>query len=241
MSFMCFSASASFTAAAFLIPTGVYCVYSSIELKRYHYILMAFVPVFFGIQQAIEGGVWLSMAANSHFYTRIFSIGFLFFSHFFWPFWIPLSAYFIARNKHCSRAWIKLVFAIVGTIMGLIFFVPFLFDPHLVQTNMCANSIQYSASSFLHAILGTSLPKYLYIAVIIIPLWISRDWAIKIFGVLILVSVIATYLFYNYAFNSVWCFFSAVISIYVVYLIRRPREFGYNYMIKNDGPPPEDK
>ena len=61
---MCFSASASFTAAAFLIPTGGYCVYSAIELKRFHYLALALIPIFFGVQQAIEGGVWLSMTAN---------------------------------------------------------------------------------------------------------------------------------------------------------------------------------
>jgi hypothetical protein len=231
---MCFSASASFTAAAFLIPTGVYCVYSSIELKRYHYLALALIPFFFGVQQAIEGGVWLSMAAHSHHYTRLFSIGFLFFSHFFWPFWIPLSAYFISRNCRSPRAWIKAVFAVLGTVLGLIFFIPFLFNAHLVQTRMCARSIQYSTTTILHAILGTSLPKYLYIAIIILPLWISRDWAIKLFGLLILASVIVTYVLYSYAFNSVWCFFSAIISMFVVYLIRRPKAHSRNFVIKSD-------
>ena len=235
---MCFSASASFTAGAFLIPTGAYCIYSSVELKRYHYIMLAFVPLFFGVQQLIEGGVWLSMAANAERATHYFSVGFLFFSNFFWPFWIPLSAYFIARNKKCSRAWIKLLFAIIGTILGLCAFIPSLIDPNSVQTQMCARSIQYSAHTFLNAILGTSIPKYIYIAVIIIPLWISRDWAIKLFGTLILVSVIVTYLFYSYAFNSVWCFFSAVISIYVVYLIRREKEYGLNFEVKDLGDEP---
>ena len=230
---MCFSASASFTAAAFLIPTGGYCVYSAIELKRFHYLALALIPIFFGVQQAIEGGVWLSMTANSTFYSHFFSIGFLFFSHFFWPFWIPLSAYFIARNKKCSRAWIKLFFAVAGCFLGVIAFLPFLLNPHSVQTQMCANSIQYSVHTILDALLGTSLPKYLYIAVIIIPLWISRDWAIKLFGVLILISVIVTYLFYSYAFNSVWCFFSAILSIYVVYLIRRDKAEGLNIVVSD--------
>jgi hypothetical protein len=229
---MCFSASASFTSGAFLIPTGIYAIYSTFELKRFHYFPLAFIPFFFGVQQIIEGGVWLSMAANAHHYTRLFSIGFLFFSHFFWPFWIPLSAYCIAQNKNTVRAWIKAFFAVIGFVMGLLFFIPFLSNSHLVQTHMCANSIRYSTSSVLQAILGTSLPKYLYIAVIIIPLWLSRDWAVKIFGWLILVSVVATYLFYSYAFNSVWCFFSAIISIYVIYLIRRDKNDGLNFIVK---------
>lgn len=229
---MCFSASASFTASAFLIPAGIYCAYSAIELKRFHYLALALIPLFFGLQQAIEGGVWLAMGANSDYYVHLFSLGFVFFSHFFWPFWVPLSAYLIARNKKCSRAWIKLVFAIAGIVLGVLAFFPFLTTPDAVQTHMCARSIQYNIHTVLGALLGTSVGRYIYIAIIIIPLWISRDWAIKIFGFLILGSVTISYLFYSYAFNSVWCFFSAIISMYVVYLIRRKKEHGYNFEIK---------
>ena len=231
---MCFSASASFTAGAFLIPIGAYCIYSALTLKRYHYILFAFVPLFFGIQQLIEGVVWLSLAADSPHWVRISSVGFVFFSHFWWPFWVPLAAYAVARNRSCSRAWIKLVFSISGFIIGLGGFIPYLLHKQMIQTNMCANSIQYNYTTIYHALLGTSIPKYLYIAIIIIPLLISRDWAIKIFGILILISVIFTYIAYSYAFNSVWCFFSAVLSMYTVYLIRRHHDHGRNYIVNRN-------
>ena len=228
---MCFSASASFTAGAFLVPIGLYAVYAAFDLKRYHYIMFALVPFFFGIQQLIEGGVWLSLDHKLVTSLKVFSIAFVFFSHFFWPFWIPLAAYFVAKNKRCSRAWIKAFFSLVGFIVGLIGFVSFLFDGNHIQTNMCASSLDYSIHTVWDALLGTSAPKYVYIAIIILPLWISRDWAIKVFGALILVSVIITYLFYSYAFNSVWCFFSAVLSMYVIYLIRRKKEHAYNYEV----------
>jgi len=228
---MCFSASASFTAGAFLVPTGLFCIYSALELKRYHYLALALVPLCFGIQQLIEGGVWLSIAAQNAHWIHVFSVGFLFFSHFFWPFWIPLSAYLIAKHHNCPRAWIKLVFVIVGTILGLLAFIPFATNPNSVQTQMCANSIQYHVHTVLDAVIGTRWPKYVYIAVIILPLWISRDWAIKLLGLLIFISVIVTYWLYSYAFNSVWCFFSAVLSIYIVYIIRREKESGLNVKV----------
>ena len=97
-------------------------------------------------------------------------------------------------------------FAVVGIIIGLVGFISFLYKGNHVQTNMCANSLDYSVHSVWNALIGTSAPKYVYIAIIIFPLWISKDWAIKVFGLLILISVIITYLFYSYAFNSVWCF-----------------------------------
>lgn len=171
------------------------------------------------------------MNASSALSTHIFSVGFLFFSHFFWPFWIPLSAYYIARNKRCSRAWIKLVFAVIGTVLGLLAFIPSLINPHSVQVHMCARSIQYDFYTVISAIIGTSWARYIYIAVIILPLWISRNWAIKLLGTLILISVIVTYWLYSYAFNSVWCFFAAFVSIYVVYVIRRPRDHCLSFVI----------
>ena len=218
---MCFSASASFTAAAFLIPAGIYCAYSVRVLNRNHYMLLALVPFFFGVQQAIEGGVWLTMNAGAEFWIRFFSVGFVFFSHFFWPFWIPLAAYILARNAKRPRRWVEVAFCIVGGVLGLLFFLPMILHPDMVQTKMCANSLQYSGNSILSAIVTTSVAKWIYIVIIIVPLLIARDIAVKILGVLIFISVMATYAFYSYAFNSVWCFFSAVISMYIVYIIRR--------------------
>ena len=72
----------------------------------------------------------------------------------------------------------------------------------------------------------------MYIAIIIVPLLISKDLAMKIFGILILISVITTYLFYSYAFNSVWCFFSAILSMYTVFLIRRHKDHGKNFVVQ---------
>ena len=37
---------------------------------------------------------------------------------------------------------------------------------------------------------------------------------------LMLVSVIAANLFFDYAFTSVWCFFAAILSLYVLYIVR---------------------
>ena len=229
---MCFSASASFTAGAFLVPIGLYCVYAASTLKRYHYFMFALIPFFFGLQQIIEGVVWLSLNSGDTKTLESFSVAFVFFSHFFWPFWIPLSAYFVAKKYKCPRAWTKLIFCIIGIVVGLVGFVSFLHQGYHIQTKMCAHSLDYSVNSVWNSLVGTSAPKYVYIAIIILPLWISRDWAIKVFGGLILISVIITFLFYSYAFNSVWCFFSAVLSMYIVYLIRRKRENSYNYKIK---------
>lgn len=230
---MCFSASASFTAAAFLTPISAYAVYSAAELKRKHYYLVALVPFFFGLQQFFEGLVWLSLAANDHTAIHIFSLCFIFFSHFFWPFWIPLSLYVITRDRKCARQYWMLAIFIFGTILGLIIYIPFLINPDTIQTQMHANCVQYNLTSVIDSFIFAPFLRHFYVIVIVLPFIISKDIALKWMGILIFISVVITYLFYSYAFNSVWCFFSAIISMYIVYIIRRKKDHGLNYVVEN--------
>ena len=57
---MCFSAAASFATAAVLIPLGGYTLKTAWQ-KDQRYLGWASFPLFFGIQQALEGGVWLAL------------------------------------------------------------------------------------------------------------------------------------------------------------------------------------
>ena len=50
---MCFSATASFTAAAILIPSGLYCLKESNQLDK-RYWAFAILPFMFGLQQLLE-------------------------------------------------------------------------------------------------------------------------------------------------------------------------------------------
>jgi hypothetical protein len=60
---MCFSATASFALSAFLLPIGAYCVKKTVEADK-RYLILAAVPVGFGIQQAFEGGLWLAIEGS---------------------------------------------------------------------------------------------------------------------------------------------------------------------------------
>ena len=51
---MCFSASASFTASAVLIPLGLYSNHLATRHERPDYKPLALVPFFFGVQQLVE-------------------------------------------------------------------------------------------------------------------------------------------------------------------------------------------
>lgn len=58
---MCYSATASFATAAFLIPTGIYTTYIAYK-KHPTYIFLALIPLFFAFQQLMEGMIWLSIS-----------------------------------------------------------------------------------------------------------------------------------------------------------------------------------
>ncbi|MDH4216484.1 MAG: hypothetical protein OEV23_06265, partial [Gallionella sp.] len=55
---------------------------------------------------------------------------------------------------------------------------------------------------------------------ILVPLLFSSHRQIKIFGGLVLLSAVLASKAYSTVFVSVWCFFAAVLSLYIVYMIR---------------------
>src|SRR5262249_42575055 len=87
---MCFSAQASFTTGAALVPAGIYCVQTACRKDR-RFVLLALVPLGFAIQQCSEGFVWLGLDYKDLTLVRQWSVVYLFFALAFWPFWIPFS------------------------------------------------------------------------------------------------------------------------------------------------------
>ena len=86
---MCFSAGASYSAAAMLGLGGIF-ILSQIKDKKQA--LFAAIPCIFAIQQLFEGFLWTSIGYNlSPVLQAIGMYGFLFFAIPFWPTWIPLS------------------------------------------------------------------------------------------------------------------------------------------------------
>jgi hypothetical protein len=57
---MCFSATVSFTTAAVLLPSGMYCLTFSNQIDR-RYRVFAILPFMFGLQQTLDGALWLAM------------------------------------------------------------------------------------------------------------------------------------------------------------------------------------
>lgn len=217
---MCFSASASFTASALLIPTGIYCLKEA-AVKDKTYLAIASLPLFFGVQQAFEGLVWWGFTSNNTNTIHSAALSFLFFSHFFWLFWIPGSAYSVETNQLLKK--VLAIFTLVGFVYGACLYLPLLNYSDWLEIQIIDHSISYRMNFFFNN--QVFLPKdfswIVYMLIVLIPLFICSNRNFNLLGVLMFISAMITYLVFSYAFISVWCFFAAIISIYLIYIINQ--------------------
>ena len=78
--------------------------------------------------------------------------------------------------------------------------------------------------SIFHNFINTEpVGELVYWGFIVLPLVAVSDRAVKLFGALIFVSIFLTWITYSATFNSVWCFYCAVLSIMVVWIVNRPQ------------------
>lgn len=224
---MCFSATASYSAAAVLVTTGLYAIQ---QARRLHppYWMWGLVPVLFGIQQAFEGRVWQTLDAGTANDALPFALGFHFFSHFLWLWWLPLCSYLVeSRETSTIRRKIFVGCAIFGALAGALTYSVMLAHPEWMKIAVREHSIIYDfivpeniSIPYVSSINIPVTPVMLYGLTILVPLLFSSHRQIRIFGGLVILSMALASLAYNEAFVSVWCFFAAVISLYIVYMIR---------------------
>ncbi|MCX5925636.1 MAG: hypothetical protein NT124_05070 [Candidatus Dependentiae bacterium] len=207
---MCFSATASFTASSVL---GVMGIVAYTHMKHKNQFLLASIPFLFAIQQAAEGIVWLSFThaafepwRTSAMYT------FLLFAFIVWPVWIPLSVYCMEKDDRSS--WMIGAMVIVGA------FVSAYLAAGLVRYDMAVTMFNCHIRYFLPlATANIYISSLLYLCATIVPFFISRLPYARIFGVLFALSYAISYFFYYHVFVSVWCFFSALLSISVIVML----------------------
>jgi hypothetical protein len=213
---MCFSAEASFTASALLIPTGLYCLRIA-SIKTRAYLPFAGIPLVFGIQQALEGLVWIGTNSDSKNLVQLSSLGFLFFSHCFWLFWIPLSVSLIEQDAGIKN--VCRFVTVMGIIFGLILYLPFLINEQWFSTAIRYGSIDYQTILVFDAFMPRNMSRLIYACITLIPLFIAKTAKLKVFGGLSVCSLLFSYIVFEYAFVSVWCFWAAVLSLYIGYII----------------------
>ena len=205
---MCFSATASFVAGTALSATGAVTL---AETKKKSDIPFASIPLLFGIQQFVEGAVWLSFQYSAQIFNHIATYAYLGLAYVLWPIFVPLSVGLLETDSH--RKKILCAFQFVGLAVGLYLLYFILSNP--VASQIVNKSIVYSMPSQY----GVLLVGMYLLATCVSPLFSSHR-IINILGVLATVSFSITYYFFTASYVSVWCFFAAVLSL-VVYLYFR--------------------
>ena len=138
---MCFSASASFIAAAALAASGV----ATLRLaSRRSELPFAAVPMLFGIQQFIEGLIWLSFDNNLSVSNSILTFGYSIFSHVLWPIYVPFAVHLLERVHWRRQA--LLATQAVGMLVGL--YLLYVLTQYPVTSRVLGQHIVYESPHF---------------------------------------------------------------------------------------------
>jgi hypothetical protein len=207
---MCFSAIVSFSAAAGLSLLGLGTIRQTTSKRE---VLLASFPCLFALQQTLEGLVWIGNSdSDVNAIDTIGTYGFLLFASLLWLVWSPLSIYLLEVDLNLKRFLLGLT--IGGLLLGI-----YLFGWII---NRGINPQTFSGNLFydLSFIPFYEVVKYLYLVVIALPFSIAQSYALKIFGGLIIVSFIISQIFFQVTMVSVWCFFAALLSGFLYFVIK---------------------
>ena len=213
---MCFSAEASFTAAAILLGVGILNVRKNSDRSMF---LFALMPLLFAVQQFSEGLLWVSLEfPGYHMLRTVSKYFFLTFAIVIWPSFVSMSLLKIEDGR--MRRNILKVFLAVSlfwSFSSIIYM--FIYHP---SASIASGHISYSV--FFPGNLPFSL-SFVYGVLTVIPFFISNDSIFWIFGSLVTVTGTFTYIYWQSFFTSIWCFFAAIVSIHS-HAIIRSNEFG---------------
>lgn len=209
---MCFSTTASFVSGVILTTIGLASIR---KIQSRSQLLFACIPFIFAIQQFAEGFVWLSVLnSTSELWQRISTYCFLFFALLIWPAWVPISMYFIEIER--KR---KILLGIVCA-MGILF--SFLSAFYLLFYNSEAQITSYHIHYELQIPASAKLLiGMMYFIPTVISNFISSFKGVVMMGIFVLISYCVSKFFFNDYVISVWCFFSALISIKVYFILSK--------------------
>lgn len=206
---MCFSATASFTAGIGLLAIGAF---TTSRVSRQAELPFALIPALFGVQQLIEGGLWLTFPDNAPIANSVLTHLYSFFSHVLWPIYVPIAV--LLLEPVAWRRKLLMVIAVAGAAVGLYLLYFLVAEP--IVSEVVGRHISYQSRHFY---IGAVMS--LYVLATCVSSLVSSCKTIRWFGAATFVALLAAYTFYATWFISVWCFFAAILSVIVVVHFRR--------------------
>lgn len=223
---MCFSATASFGASAVLGTIGVIAV---AKAKKNPQRVFATIPLIFAVQQFTEGLLWLSLKnADMASWQPLLTYIYLVFAMAVWPLWVPLTIRFLEKDARSKR--IMNVLVGIGAVVAICVVLVLSLYPVKAMTPVCLSCPLSSTPSFnQHIHYSFSFPPVpkgligaftvLYIMATIVTPFISSIKKMKLLGIVFLASYLFAVILYDGFVISVWCFFAALLSFVVLWII----------------------
>lgn len=109
--------------------------------------------------------------------------------------------------------------AVTGGLFGLAMVIPVVLFADWMTVSLIHQSISYELKLLFDDFVPRLTVRGAYVLIILIPLLLSSQKYVRYFGVIIALSVLGTVLLYAKTFISIWCFFAAVFSFYLLYMI----------------------
>jgi hypothetical protein len=209
---MCFSTEASFASGTLISLVGA-ATLPQVRDKRE--VLLASLPLLFGLHQFAEGLVWLMLEHRiSPTVGQAAKWFYIFFAEALLPTLSPLSLLLIEPSRNRRRLLAGL--AALGFGLSIFAFVRLLTTS--VEVRIVHHSVEYQ-----DAVATTMAFAVLYVIATCGPLLAASDPWIVTFGVLNLVALLLAALFKALAFTSVWCAVAAMLSVFIFLHFRRLR------------------
>ena len=207
---MCFSAGASFIGGTVITAIGVATIR---KVNKPAQIPLASVPLIFGIQQISEGFVWVSLQSPGHdVMLKLSAYIFLIAAVVIWPSMIPFSI--LSLEKPGKKRKTIALFLALGAITSLYYGIGLLLfnvEPEVSSHHICYSN---DFPEFLR------LPVFfLYLIATLTPLFISSIRKMYLLGIIMALSCLLTGIFFKEYLTSVWCFFAAIISGLIYFII----------------------
>lgn len=208
---MCFSATASFVASAAIGSGGILTL---TKVKKRSQLMFGLIPVIFAVHQFIEGIVWITApGTESGMANYIATTMYIFIAYTFWPIYLPLSLFLLETNA--IRKKILAAVSCVGIIFSL-----------YIAINLIKNGYSSAISCCDHLRYLVQVPyetivRWIYGALLWIALLFGCSSKIfTMYGFLMIFSYLASYFWFKETFESVWCFFAAILSISIYIFFR---------------------
>jgi len=210
---VCFSAAASFTAAAVAGTVGIATLRDAARSGNPALVPIAAFPILFAAQQMVEGLLWIELARPVPGTCRPALVhAFVAYAEVFWPVFAPLAAWLIEPERWRRRG--ILICLAIGAVLSCYLLLKMIGNPYAASA--ATGHIVYKN--------GATYPKgieFPYVIATTICLLLSSHRVIQLLALVILVGFGVAYVSFHAAYVSVWCFFAGVTSILVYVFVRQ--------------------